>query len=176
MTRFDPQVEEQYKIMEKELGPHIQLPKGSAFASSLYHDLASSRKMAKFLKKTEVYNNARWALPESDPDLEEKVMYEPLVRLLNAILEWGLKKVRGVRRTAVDTHLKKLPHKEPVPTTNKSSPDISFKAEGPSFQLLHTDAKNGIGYSSMATFVEVKVTNKHWTVLDMVLQVAGYAR
>jgi hypothetical protein len=127
-------------------------------------------------KQTQVYSNERWALPRSDPNLLEDAMYEPLVRLLNAILEWKWKKVKVTRRTAIDTHLKKLPHKEPVPTTNKSSPDISVKAEGSSFQLPHRPTKGGIGYENITTFVEVKVTNQPWLPIDLVLQVAAYAR
>ncbi|KAJ2914305.1 hypothetical protein MD484_g6101, partial [Candolleomyces efflorescens] len=179
-TRLDPLMEEQQKILQKELSPFI-LTK-SSFASSLYNELACSKEIDKFLDSKEtddVYSNDRWALPLSDPKLPEETMYEPLIKLLRAILSWEWKRVDVTGRTAIDTHLTKQYHKEPVPTKNNSRPDVSVKAEGPSFQLPHKYSSKGpaIGFSNIITFVEVKVLNNNWSSeLDMVLQVAAYAR
>ena len=90
-SSFDPDMEEQKEIVEKELGKSIvELPEDSLFASSLYEHLARPNMIEDFLKETDVYSmeDHRWALPRSDKGLKESAMYEPLVKLLNAILDY----------------------------------------------------------------------------------------
>ncbi|KAJ2936674.1 hypothetical protein H1R20_g424, partial [Candolleomyces eurysporus] len=177
MSRPDPLVEERKKILKKELGPFVELAWDSALASSLYRHCANRKRVKEFLQSTEVYDwkSRRWVLPESRKNLMEVEMYKPLVKLLNAIFEWFWGK-DAAHREAIDTHLTQLPHKEPVSTANYSSPDISVKAEGSSFQLPHKDTTTSIGYSNMAAFFEVKVTSQDWSVMEELLQLAGYAR
>ncbi|RXW17157.1 hypothetical protein EST38_g8693 [Candolleomyces aberdarensis] len=176
-TRFDLQVPEQKKILRNELEPPIELSKDSTFASSLYHHLASSKKITEFLEATEVYKKGRWVLPRSDKNLQEEKMYEPLVKILEAIIQWFWENdaALGIREV-INTHLTNLPHKESVSTTNASRPDISVKAEGPSFQLPHKHTTKAVGYSNIITFFEVKVTNKGWTSEEELLQIAVYVR
>ncbi|RXW20938.1 hypothetical protein EST38_g4921 [Candolleomyces aberdarensis] len=176
-TRLDPLVGEEHMILQKELGPPIELPENSDFVSSLYSYLASSERIDDFLDETEVYDSTkhRWALPESHETLQEAQMYRPLVKLLKAVFKYFWEG-NAARRQVIDTHLTQLPHKEPVPTTNFSSPDISVKARGYSFQLPHRATTTDIGYSNIATCFEVKVTNKRWTLMYQLLQLAGYAR
>ncbi|RXW17457.1 hypothetical protein EST38_g8394 [Candolleomyces aberdarensis] len=177
MSRPDPLIEERKNILKDELRPFIELAWNSTFASSLYRHCANRKRVKEFLQSTEVYDwkNRRWILPESHKKLKEAEMYEPLVKLLNTIFEWFWGKDAACRK-AVDTHLTQLPHKEPVSTANYSSPDISVKAEGSSFQLPHKDTPTSIGYSNIAAFFEVKVTNQDWSVIEELLQLAGYAR
>jgi hypothetical protein len=131
-------MEEQQKILEKELEPFIQLPATSTFASSLYSDLVSSKEIDQFLnsKKTDVYNKNRWALPRSDTNLLEGAMYEPLVRLLNAILEWGWKNVdvtaeRPSTRTSQTSITRNLcpPTIVPAPISQSRRRDPPFSSQ-----------------------------------------------
>jgi hypothetical protein len=130
-----------------------------------------------FLQSTGVYDwkNERWDLPPTHKELKELMMYPPLIKILNEIFKrfWGEK---APRREVVDTHLTRLYHKEPVPTDNFSSPDISVKAMGSSFQLPDGGDATAIGYSNIAAFFEVKITTQGWTAVEELLQLAGYTR
>ncbi|KAJ2936679.1 hypothetical protein H1R20_g422, partial [Candolleomyces eurysporus] len=179
-SSFDPDIKERKEHLEEELAfSIIGLPKGSSFAFSLYQHLASDEEIDKFLKKTNVYNSRKkiWRLPRSSESLQEDKMYKPLVKLLNAILEWFWKKeiALGLRKV-LDTHSTVLPHKEAVETIHTSRPDCSVKAEGPSFQLPHKQTPGDIGYSNMASFFEVKVENKRVGFMKELLQIAAYVR
>lgn len=181
-SSFDPDMEEQKEIVEKELGKSIvELPKDSTFASSLYHNHASSDEIEMFLKETEVYRteDKRWDLPQarSGEILLEAAIYEPLVKVLKAILSKFQTGASSSKREVIDTHSTNLPHKEPGPTTHFSRPDISVKARGPSFQLPHKETRSNVGFSNMATCFEVKAAeNKKWTLMKNLLQLAVYAR
>lgn len=172
-TRLDPQVPEGKRVLVKELDTFIELPENSTFASSLYHGIASDGEIDSFLGSTDVYSTeqGRWALPASHKDLKEERMYEPLIKLLNEIFRRFWNDTNS--REAVDTHSTRLPHKEFVDTNNYSRPDITVKAQGPSFQL---PPKKTIGYSNMVTCFEVKVTSQGSSLVDELLQLAGYAR
>ncbi|RXW13913.1 hypothetical protein EST38_g11941 [Candolleomyces aberdarensis] len=180
---FDSDVQEQKTLLKDELvRSSIALPKESTFASSLYHEAATRKRIGEFLKETEVYDmeQKRWKLPQSSENLEEKEMYKPLVKLLNAILEWFWKKVvvelGKDLSEAIDTSATPLWHKESVETGQFSRPDISIKSDGPSFQLPHRKTKDNIGFSNMATCFEVKVENQRKGLMKELLQLAVYAR
>jgi hypothetical protein len=179
MTRFDPLVNESRKILKKELKPMIELndESGELFASSLYPHVAKAEKVREFLKDTEVYDwkKKRWDLPPTNEKLEEFMMYPPLVRLLNEIFRWFWGE-EATDREAVDTHVTLLFHKEPVCTDNHTSPDISVKAKGSSFQLPDGGDATSIGYSNIAAFFEAKITTQGWSPMQELLQLAVYAR
>jgi hypothetical protein len=179
MTRGDPLVKGRREILKKELQPVIELEDetGMCFASSLYPNVTEAMSVKQFLQSTEVYDwkNERWDLPPTHKELKELMMYPPLIKILNEIFKrfWG---EQAPRREVVDTHLTRLYHKEPVPTDNFSSPDISVKAMGSSFQLPDGDDATAIGYSNIAAFFEVKITTQGWTAVEELLQLAGYTR
>ncbi|KAJ2927848.1 hypothetical protein H1R20_g9245, partial [Candolleomyces eurysporus] len=180
---FDPNIKEQKTLLGDELVRSIiALPKESTFASSLYHKVATRKRIDNFLKETEVYDmeQKRWKLPQSSESLEEKKMYKPLVKLLNAILEWFWGKVvielgKDLSK-AIDTSATPLWHQESVETGQFSRPDISIKSDGSSFQLPHRKTKDDIGFSNMATCFEVKVENQRKGLMKELLQLAVYAR
>jgi hypothetical protein len=176
---LDPELEEHHQILKSELGTQIEVAK--AFASSLYHDLASDDAIKNFLAKTRLYNRKthRWALPQSHANLLEEEMYDPLVKLINVILKaFGRKNSKSVSRTAVKTAWTSFHHKEPIASTHKSRPDISVKVVGPSFQLPESrrGKKKTIGYANIATFFEVKIENRTRGFLKELLQIAVYVR
>ena len=178
-----PNVKEQKTLLEDELVRSIlALPKDSTFASSLYHQVATHEQIEDFLKETKAYDSdgERWKLPRSSKNLEEKTMYKPLVKLLNAILEWFWKDTAtGLGKAlskAIDTNATPLWHQEIVETGHFSRPDVSVKAEGPSFQLPHRKTKGNVGFSNMATCFEVKIENQRKGLMRELLQLAVYAR
>jgi hypothetical protein len=175
LTRHDPLVTERKEILKKELKPFIELPAkpGYLFASSLYPNVANADKVAEFLRDTEVYDGERWDLPKTNKDLKEFMMYPRLVRILNEIFRCFLD---PTDREAIDTHVTKIYHKEPVNTGNFSSPDISVKAKGSSFQLPDGGNATSIGYSNIAAVFEAKITTQEWSPVEELLQLAVYAR
>ncbi|KAJ2913150.1 hypothetical protein MD484_g7248, partial [Candolleomyces efflorescens] len=175
-TRLDPQVPEQKNILSVELGPPIELSEkaGRSFASSLYPHLATNEKIDEFLDSADVYQKNRWALPLPHKKLKENDLYQPLVTLLNAIIQYFRQSGDSLgTREVIDTSKQNFSHKEPVPTANMSRPDISVKAEGPSFQL--PPAPKQVGYSNIIAFFEVKLS-KGWSPKEELLQMAIYVR
>jgi hypothetical protein len=181
-SSFDLDIKEQRAQLEEELASSIiELP--ATFAASLYHHWATDEAIDAFLKETDVYDTGidRWDLPESDKDLKENKVYPRLIKILTAILGCLMKKAteEGTRKI-IDTHVTSLRHEEAIETMYFTRPDISVKAEGPSFQLPITETKEDIGYSNMASCFEIKVENKRTsgraTFMDELLQLAAYAR
>lgn len=178
---LDLDIKEQKTVLEDELVQSM-VARDRAFASSLYHHVASGEKIDEFFKKTKVFDSARerWKLPGTHEIAEEKDMYKPLVRLLNAIVEYfwkeRAKELRIALSKVIDTNTTNLCHIEAVETDHYSRPDISVKAGGPSFQLPHKKIKGSVGFSNMATCFEVKIEKQRLGFLKELLQVAVYAR
>ncbi|KAJ2913154.1 hypothetical protein MD484_g7261, partial [Candolleomyces efflorescens] len=186
MTRPDPLVKERKEMLKTELENKVielvdsakEAP-GYHFVSALYPNIEGTKNIAEFLRQTAVYDSEkrRWKLPIATEGMKETRMYSPLVTILNEIFKYFLGK-KAADRIAVDTHITKLYHKEPVATQNNSSPDISVKARGSSFQLplgLGGGSKS-IGYSNIAAVFEVKLSTQEWSDQEEILQLAVYAR
>ncbi|KAJ2919566.1 hypothetical protein MD484_g786, partial [Candolleomyces efflorescens] len=180
-TSRDSDAKEQKALLGNELA-QSKVVRDHAFAASLYHHAASRKDIEAFLKETKVFDSAqeRWKLPLSHDKLEESKMYTPLVNLLNAILEhfWKdtAKNLCKALSKAINTSLTNIYHIESVETDHYSRPDISIKAEGSSFQAPHMKTKKLVGYSNMASCIEVKIKNQQQPVEKVLLQLGVYAR
>ncbi|KAJ2914316.1 hypothetical protein MD484_g6092, partial [Candolleomyces efflorescens] len=175
MTRPDPLVKERRAMLKKELHPFIQLQAkpGLDYASALYPNIANAGRIKGFLEGTDVYDGKRWALPRTNEDLREFMMYPFLLRIINEILRHFL---HTRDREAVDTHAIQFFHKEPVDTDTFTSPDICVKGEGSSFQLPDGGGVSSVGYPNVVAFFEVKITTQEKKPVQELLQLAVYAR
>ncbi|KAJ2914086.1 hypothetical protein MD484_g6319, partial [Candolleomyces efflorescens] len=179
----DPKVDDQKALVEVELGKFIEQKDEGAWAKSLYSDLVDQSEIRLFLEETTFYSQDRWVtIPASADDLLEEELYTPYVRLINLLLKrFVLRKGKqGVLwRKAIDTHSKPLAHQELHSTIRWSRPDVSVKAQGPSFQKCEPKRGKGtpeVGFSNMSSFMEMKVESQDTSLRDQVLQVGVYAR
>ncbi|KAJ2928056.1 hypothetical protein H1R20_g9060, partial [Candolleomyces eurysporus] len=195
-TPFDPGLNKPQKINPKrdehkaaiaiELGTVVVL-RDEAWVKSLYVNLVKDSEVKDFLAKTRLYStkSQRWTgLPESHDKLDESELYEPFVKIINAILKRFVLRVKKFRkgqvlREAIDTHVKNLAHQEKYATIRWSRPDVSVKAEGESFQ--EPEVKPGqnvqeVGFSNMSSFMEMKVENRNVSPKEQGLQVGVYVR
>ncbi|KAJ2913673.1 hypothetical protein MD484_g6739, partial [Candolleomyces efflorescens] len=181
-SSFDLDINEQKAHLEEELAfSMVKVP--ATFAASLYNNKATDEAIEAFLRETNVYNTelCRWDLPESHPKLLEAEVYERLINILNSILKHFMPdEIENGSRVIVDTHSTALHHEEAIETKFFTRPDISVKAQGPSFQFPAKETKEDVGYSNMASCFEIKVENKRTsgrkTLMEELLQLAAYAR
>ncbi|KAJ2914986.1 hypothetical protein MD484_g5414, partial [Candolleomyces efflorescens] len=174
-SECDEVFDEQTEMVLPELGPTIELENDS-FARSLYQDLASDSAIDNFLKSSRFYSvpERRWKLPRNYSKLIDTNFYTPYCNIISSIMRYFWRDAsRGGSRKVVDTHVTELSHSSEDPSTHTSRPSLVIKAAGPSFELPSSDK---IGFSNIATCIEVQVEGGESPVWKQLAQTAIYAR
>lgn len=79
----------------------------------------------------------------------------------------------------MDTHASELQHSEGDPESHTSRPSLVIKAEGPSFQFpatKHSHTLTTIGFTNIASCIEIQVEGEKSPVSEQLAQVAIHAR
>ncbi|KAF5341254.1 hypothetical protein D9611_005960 [Ephemerocybe angulata] len=135
-----------------------------AWTQSKYHDLADQASIDRYLASEESgyrfdqYRQGRWAEMPRLPN-EERELYQPIASIFARILEHlgGRLKKGGVTRKVINSHAPDSTYRHEK--LKAHCPDISIVATGPSFQRENEvdEYVVGIGYSNVASVVEVKL-------------------
>jgi hypothetical protein len=165
------------RIVMMELGNKI-VAADDAYAKDMYAHLATDKQIKAAFKNLgyaprRKYGDGcgRWGdLP--DVAAKESELYEKFVKIADAVIKnLGNPGGHGTR-TPEDTHSKHFVHRDNA--SHMSRPDISIVATGPSFES--PDGKAKVGYSNMASFLEVKREEAGDTDDDLIQQTGVYAR
>ncbi|RXW20940.1 hypothetical protein EST38_g4923 [Candolleomyces aberdarensis] len=178
---LDPSLDAQKQSFLSELGEAISL-EDNTLICSLYHHLAPEPAITTFLKKSRLYSwtQCRWKLPRTYAKLLDNDLYTPFVKVLASILkQFKQDSTPQGTREVVDTHATDLLHDETDSVAHHARPSLVIKAEGPSFELPHTNSGGKaikIGYSNIAACIDIQVEGRELTISDQMLRAAIYAR
>ncbi|KAJ2915683.1 hypothetical protein MD484_g4716, partial [Candolleomyces efflorescens] len=158
------------EVLLDELGPMNTVPRVDIlrWISPAYEDLAEESRINEFLRESGEYHKGRWRCIPKNPKLE-KVLYDPVCDLWNAILDEFMPARREDMRRAVATDRVKIKHH----AIHASSPDICIEASGPSFTLVSGEM---IGFSNIAAFIDAKLETDASNCQAHMVQLGGYAR
>ncbi|KAJ2913694.1 hypothetical protein MD484_g6741, partial [Candolleomyces efflorescens] len=177
----DPAFDAQKRLVRSELGDAIGLEDDS-FICSLYHHVAPESAIDAFLKKSRFYSLAqrRWKIPRSCSKLIDKNFHTPFLHVFSSIVKhFYPSSTAQVEREVVDTHTIDLQHREASSVVHHSRPGLAIKAEGPSFQRPYTEPgqqKLKIGYSNIASCINIYVDGKEPSISDQLTRATIYAR
>ncbi|KAF8953523.1 hypothetical protein BDZ97DRAFT_1872005 [Flammula alnicola] len=157
-------------------------------ADHIYHDedlgkrtfagkVAPNEEIQDFLNATDLYDTEarRWRAIDTEPYTDEKLLYAPIVAIIQAILRHF---DYSDTRSGVNTHNKHFKHSEGReeyhPPQLRTSPDVAILGSGTNFKPEAVRA--GIpNYDICASPVEVK-TQHNFTKGDNLTQIAIYSR
>ncbi|KAF8956463.1 hypothetical protein BDZ97DRAFT_1851662 [Flammula alnicola] len=168
---------------------HAQRPEVAAeLADHIYHDedlgkrtfagkVAPNEEIQDFLNATDLYDTEarRWRAIDTEPYTDEKLLYAPIVAIIQAILRHF---EYSDTRSCVNTHKKKFTHSEGReeyhPPQLRTSPDVAILGSGTNFkpEAVHAGIPN---YDICASPVEVK-TQHNFTKGENLTQIAIYTR
>ncbi|KAJ2922029.1 hypothetical protein H1R20_g15063, partial [Candolleomyces eurysporus] len=195
----DPKRDDHKEDVGTNVGPIIGLKDNGAWACSLYLHLVDDSRIDDFLEFLEKKKNTLTVptlldyYPQEPHRREDSL--QSYIKLFNLILACFVLKLKNIEklkhldelrnfefalREAINTHQTNLPHKDQYPTTLVSRPDVSVRADGPSFQA--PESKQGkdaliVGFSNMSSFKEMKLEKQlAGSVKDQNLQVSVYVR
>ncbi|KAF5333966.1 hypothetical protein D9611_014943 [Ephemerocybe angulata] len=176
-TTQDPlsSTDEMKKVILDELGTKLYFIEH--WATTLYREEAPLKDIVKFLnRRTTRYRKSRWVdlpeVPKTEPEL-----YPLFVNIISDIIEeFSTASGHGGTREVLDTSLVRFRHKEA--NHEGTSPDISIKATGPSFEGLDANSGTpsqlalGVGWSNVAAVIEVKRDKYKDKITDHAKQIA----
>ncbi|KAJ2912077.1 hypothetical protein MD484_g8335, partial [Candolleomyces efflorescens] len=180
-TSLDPTYEAQKRLVLPEIGAVVGLDDDTC-VRSLYHNVAQDSAIDVFLRKSRLYNSTqrRWKLPRSGAKLLNNDFYTPFLNVFSSIIKhfWKGSTAEGMREM-MDTHSIDLSHRETDSSIHHSRPSLVIKAQGPSFQLPYardSDHQVIVGYSNIATCIEIQLEKENIRLSDQLVRVAIYAR
>ncbi|KAF6760723.1 hypothetical protein DFP72DRAFT_1091924 [Ephemerocybe angulata] len=167
--------EEMRKVILDELGTKLYFIEH--WATTLYREEAPLKDIVKFLnRRTTRYHKSRWVKLPEVPETEQE-LYPLFIDIISDIVEeFSTASGHGGTRQVLDTSLVRFRHKEA--NHEGTSPDISIKATGPSFEGLEANSGTpsqlalGVGWSNVAAVIEVKRDKYKDKITDHAKQIA----
>ncbi|KAJ2915684.1 hypothetical protein MD484_g4717, partial [Candolleomyces efflorescens] len=159
-------------LLSQELGTAISLT-DSAWAKSLFVDLAPESMIESFLEQSSEHQSGRWTrIPEVLT--RKSQLRESLRDIINSIIGYFLPEETRTTRKAVNFKVGPL-HFESADSfiTPSPSSDIAIMASGPSFS---TPRAAPLGFSNIAACVTVGLTERQTDETDQVALMAAYAK
>ena len=152
------------------------------WARELYRDLATDDEITAYLRSPHSgYNNSRKRWTQlSRPRLDASGLHTSLISIISHILHHFYPSVSlpaGVMRSVMDSRNLLLPHDN---GKHASSPSISIKATGPSFEVPRqkegVDNADGVGYTNVAGVIDVRQDGVVGDELEQATVLSVYCR
>ncbi|KAF6760703.1 hypothetical protein DFP72DRAFT_1003338, partial [Ephemerocybe angulata] len=156
-----------------ELGEEVTVV-SEEWTRSLYANIVTETALDAYLASaTSGYqeDQKRWTRLTTRPT-EESELYGPVAGIISDVVSHLGEPCReGVTRQVVNSHTSTFKQ----PKYKDICPDLCIKATGPSFERGSSDYIEGVGYSNVASLIDVHLDG-HFDDLDQAIQMGFYSR